>query len=241
MKRTKHPDKGPRQYVVYYRVSTDKQGQSGLGLDAQQTAVKQFLQSNAGTELPPSYTEIESGRKNTRPQLRKAIDRCKQTGSTLLIAKIDRLARNVKFIFTLKEELESAGVGFIACDMPDVNTMTLGVIASVAQHESETISKRIKAAMAEGKKRGKRYGSPQNLTDAARNKAHASIRENSLTDTSVRHAWHFIQPLRAQGLTYAKIAEMLNAENYQTRTGKQFYPQQVSNICKRFGRQQKST
>ena len=223
-----------KKYVVYYRVSTKNQGKSGLGLDAQKTLVNQFLATNKAEEIPPSFTEIESGRKNDRPELRKAINRCKETGATLLIAKIDRLARDVKFIFTLRDELESAGVGFIACDLPEANTLTLGIMASFAQHESERISQRLKAAFAEGRKRGKKYGNAQNLTQEAKEKAHQSISQKAREDQGTRYAWHFIRPLREKGISFSKIATMLNDEGYRTRTGKKFHAQQVLNIWNRF-------
>lgn len=222
------------KYVTYYRVSTKRQGDSGLGLEAQQTLVNQYLKNNGAVEIPPCFTEVESGRKNNRPELRKAIDRCKEVGATLLIAKIDRLARDVGFIFTLKEELERAGVGFVACDLPDANTLTLGILASFAQHESERISQRIKAAMAEGKRRGATYGTPGNLTSTAKEKARKTISHLARTDKTVRYAWHFIRPLREKGLSWKKIADQLNEEGYRTRKGKQFHPQQVLNIWKRF-------
>ena len=222
------------RYVVYYRVSTDKQGKSGLGLAAQKSIVEQYLKRNNSTEVPPSFTEIESGRNVKRPELRKAINRCKQTGATLLIAKIDRLARNVKFVFELKEELETAGVGFVACDLPDLNTMTLGVIASVAQHESEIIGQRISAAMKAGKLKGKKYGTPANLTRAAHDKGQKAIKENARTNTKNRHAWHFIKPLWQAGCSYNRMANMLNAEEYTTRKGKRFHAQSVKNIIALF-------
>jgi len=223
-----------KKYIVYYRVSTERQGQSGLGLEAQQAAVRQFLSTNKATELPPSFTEIESGRNDRRLALREAINRCKETGSTLLIAKLDRLARNVSFIFTLKEELERAGVGFIACDLPEANTLTIGLMASFAQFESERISSRTKAALQAKRERGEPLGKPENFTQAGRDKAHRSISELARTDITVRHAWHFIKPLREQNMSYQKIAHMLNEEGYKTRRGNKFYAKQVHDIVKRF-------
>lgn len=222
------------KFVAYYRVSTRKQGSTGLGLEAQKTAVKAFIQARGGIEVPPSFTEVESGKNNSRPELRKAINQCKAVGATLLIAKLDRLSRNVSFIFDLKAELEAAGVEFIACDMPEANTLTLGVMASMAQHEREIISKRTKAGLQEAKKRGVKLGSPENLTDEARAKAHRTISEQAKAHTGTRHAFHFMQPLKAEGLSYAAIADRLNAEGYRTRTGKEFHAAQVHRIFKRF-------
>lgn len=223
-----------KKYVVYYRVSTKEQGISGLGLEAQKSAVENFLKTDKAIEIPPAFTEIESGKKNNRPELRKAINQCKSKGAILLIAKIDRLARNVAFIFNLKEELEQANVSFLALDLPEANTLTLGVLAAFAQHESERISQRIKSAMEEGKKKGSKYGTPSNLTSEGRAKAHKAISQNAREDIGTRHAWHFIQPLREKGVSFNKIAEMLNDEGYKTRQEKNFYAAQVYNIYKRF-------
>jgi DNA invertase Pin-like site-specific DNA recombinase len=223
-----------QKYVVYYRVSTKEQGDSGLGLDAQRAAVEAFLTTNKAEEVPPSFTEIESGKNNDRPELRLAVDRCKQTGSTLLIAKLDRLSRNVAFIFNLKAELESAKVDFKALDLPEANTLMLGVMASMEQHERELISRRTKEGLRAAVAKGVKLGNPQNLTAEARAKAHAATSRNAREDQSVRHAWHFIQSLRTDGMSYAKIALRLNEEGYRTRTGKLFHPQGVLNIYNRF-------
>lgn len=221
------------KYIAYYRVSTKQQGTSGLGLDAQKTAVKNFIESRGGAEVPPPFTEIESGKNDNRTELRKAITRCKETGATLLIAKLDRLSRNASFIFTLRDELQQAGVDFIACDMPEANTLTIGIMATMAQHEREIISKRTKEGLAEARKRGVQLGNPDNLTEQAKQKAHRTISENARTDKAVRHAFHFIKPLREAGESYSSIADKLNAEGYRTRTGKQFHASQVSRIWKR--------
>lgn len=221
------------KYIAYYRVSTKQQGQSGLGLDAQKTAVKNFIESKGAKELPPPFTEVESGKNDKRPELMNAIARCKETGSTLLIAKLDRLSRNASFIFKLRDELQAAGVGFIACDMPEANTLTIGIMATMAQHEREIISKRTKEGLAEAKRNGKELGNPENLTDEARAKAHRSISKKARTAKAVRHAYHFIKPLREAGESYNAIAKQLNAEGYRTRKGKKFHASQVMRIWKR--------
>jgi len=221
------------KFIAYYRVSTKQQGASGLGIDAQKTAVKQFITSRGGLEVPPPFTEIESGKDDDRPELRKAINRCKETGATLLIAKLDRLSRNASFIFTLRDELQQAGVDFIACDMPEANTLTIGIMATMAQHEREIISKRTKEGLAEAKKRGVQLGNPENLTQDAKDKAHRTISRKARTAKEVRHAFHFIKPLREAGDSFQSIADKLNSEGYRTRTGKQFHASQVSRIWKR--------
>ena len=146
-----------KQYTPYYRVSTQKQGASGLGLEAQQAAVRAFVADPA--QLGTEYVEIESGKRNHRPQLLAAMAEARRTGATLLIAKLDRLSRNAGFIFALRD----SGVEFVCCDMPDANTLTVGLFAVIAQHERETISKRTKDALAAKKARGAQLGTPATL------------------------------------------------------------------------------
>ncbi len=136
------------RFVAYLRVSTQKQGQSGLGLEAQRRAVAEHV--NGHGELLAEYVEIESGRKNDWPRLAAALAHAKATGSTLIVAKLDRLARNVAFIAALME----SGVEFIACDMPLANRLTVHVLVAVAEHEAAMISQRTKAALAAAKARG---------------------------------------------------------------------------------------
>ncbi len=129
------------KFIAYYRVSTDRQGRSGLGLEVQQQAVCDFLAGRG--ELIEAFTEIESGRKNDRSQLAAALDACRRDKATLVIAKLDRLARNVYFISGLIE----SGVEFLAVDMPHANRLTIHILAAVAEHEREMISQRTRAAL----------------------------------------------------------------------------------------------
>ena len=141
------------RFVSYLRVSTDKQGRSGLGIEAQREAVARFL--NGGTwTLLAELVETESGKNADRPQLRAAIAHCRKTGATLLIAKLDRLARNVAFISTLMEQ----GVPFVACDMPTATPFMLHIYAAMAEEEARAISQRTKLALAAAKARGKKLG-----------------------------------------------------------------------------------
>ncbi len=142
-------------YVTYFRVSTAGQGRSGLGLEAQQAAVSRFLANKRG-EVVESFTEIESGKKNDRPELERALRRCRLTGAELVVAKLDRLSRDAGFIYRLRD----AGVKFVAADMPEANTLTVGVMASLAQYERELISERTKVGLAAAKARGVKLGGP---------------------------------------------------------------------------------
>ena len=156
------------RFVAYYRVSTDRQGRSGLGLDAQRAAVTDYL--NGGNwQLAAEFTEVESGRKNDRPELAKALTACRRIGATLVIAKLDRLARNVAFVSNLME----SGVEFTAVDFPTANRLTIHILAAVAEHEREMISARTKAALAAAKARGTRLGNPNGLSAEARTRGTA--------------------------------------------------------------------
>jgi DNA invertase Pin-like site-specific DNA recombinase len=151
------------KFVAYYRVSTDKQGRSGLGLEAQRKAVMDHL-DGGGWKLVAEHTEVEGGGKGDRPELGRALEACKLLGATLVIAKLDRLARSVALISNLME----SGVDFVACDMPEANRLTVHVMAAMAEHERHAISKRTREALAAAKARGVRLGNPANLTPEAR-------------------------------------------------------------------------
>jgi DNA invertase Pin-like site-specific DNA recombinase len=222
------------KYIAYYRVSTKRQEQSGLGLQAQHTSVTNFLKARGITQEPPSYVEAESGKDADRAQLREAISHAKRDGATLLVAKLDRLSRDVAFIFALKTELEKAHIDFLVCDMPEANTLTLGIMASMAQHEREIIGKRTKAGLDEARKRGTKLGTPENLTLEARQRAHKAISDKAINDQASRFAFHFIKPLREKGIAYRTIATQLNAEGYRTTQGTLFHAIQVKRIHDRF-------
>jgi DNA invertase Pin-like site-specific DNA recombinase len=141
------------KFVAYYRVSTAKQGRSGLGLEAQQEAVRAYL--NGGSwQLVAEVVEVESGKRNDRSKLAEALRLCRLHGATLIIAKLDRLARNVAFISNLME----SGVEFTAVDFPQANRLTVHILAAVAEHEAKAISTRTKDALAAAKARGVRLG-----------------------------------------------------------------------------------
>jgi DNA invertase Pin-like site-specific DNA recombinase len=204
-------------YIAYYRVSTDRQGVSRLGLDAQRQAVARYIGTG---ELIAEFTEIESGRKHTnRPQLLAALARCRKHRATLVIASLDRLARNVAFIATLMDN----GADFIACDMPQANRLTIHILAAVAEHEREMISKRTKAALAEAKCRGTKLGNPR--IEQARPLALASLRARRPAPeiATLMREW------RAHGKTLRQIAEGLNRLNISPARGRQWYASSVRN------------
>jgi|WetSurMetagenome_2_1015567.scaffolds.fasta_scaffold00085_13 DNA invertase Pin-like site-specific DNA recombinase len=152
-----------RGFVAYMRVSTERQGRSGLGLDAQRAAIVGYIKAGQG-KVSAEFVEVESGKQDARPQLINALTACKRYGAILIIAKLDRLARNVAFIAALMQ----SGVEFIAVDMPQANKLTIHLMAAVAEHEREAISARTKAALEQTKLHGVRLGNPQGLRpDAA--------------------------------------------------------------------------
>lgn len=136
-----------KSYVIYYRVSTKKQGLSGLGLEAQKTIVENYIKGNP---VIAKFTEIETGKSANRPQLNKALECCKLNNATLVVANLSRLARSLHFVTSL----QNSGVDFIACDMPTANRLTIHIIAAIAENEALLISQRTKAALAEKKKQG---------------------------------------------------------------------------------------
>ena len=211
--------------VCYYRVSTQRQGVSGLGLESQLNTVTAYAASNC-LEVVGSYTEVESGKKSNRAQLTAALAHAKKCGAILLIAKLDRLARNVAFVSTLMD----SGVDFAACDMPDANRLTVHIIAAMAEHEARAISERVTAALKVAKERGVVMGTPANLTKEAQLKSAAVNHANF--EAAYKQVKPYITMLQKDGLTLRAIAERLNAEGHTTRTGSAFTAMQVTRILK---------
>lgn len=214
------------RYVPYYRVSTQKQGASGLGLEAQRAAVLAF--AGKPGQLLQEFVEVESGKKNHRPQLVAAIEAARSAGAVLLIAKLDRLSRNAGFIFALRD----SGVQFVCCDMPDANTLTVGLFAVIAQHERETISKRTKEALAAKKARGAVLGTPANLDAAATAKGLEVRQANARDNQQNKQAAKLGRLLHAQGHSLKEIAQQLNEGGYLTRRGRPFLPMSVQRLVK---------
>lgn len=215
-------------YIAYYRVSTQKQGRSGLGLDAQQSAVKNFL--NSDDKLISEYKDVESGKNNDRPNLMAAIEECKQKEATLLIAKLDRLSRNAAFIFTLRD----THVKFKSVDLPKANSFTIGIMAVLAQDERERISQRTKAALAELKKKGKKLGTPENLNPNAIKKGLEVRQQKALNHPNNKRATAMIVSLREQGKSFYSITKQLNEQGFCTRRNKKFNQNQVQILFNRF-------
>jgi DNA invertase Pin-like site-specific DNA recombinase len=213
-------DLQPRRFVAYYRVSTARQGASGLGLDAQRAAVAQHVGSG---ELVAEFTEIESGKRNDRPELARAIAAARKAKATLVIAKLDRLARNVAFIAAL---MDSKGFDFVACDFPQANRLTLHILAAVAEHEAKAISDRTKAALGAAKARGVQLGrAGVQHVEGARAAKSAKAAENKARIAPV------VAQIRASGVvTLQGVADVLNARGYRTPRGCEWTPGQVHRI-----------
>lgn len=230
------PAKTRCKMVGYLRVSTDKQGQSGLGIEGQQRTVEAYAAS-CGCVLVATFVEVESGKRNDRPELAKAMAHARRVGATLLVARMDRLARNVSFVSALME----SGVDFVACDNPHANRLTIHILAAVAESEAEAISQRTKAALASYKARGGLLGASRpecrNLDDEARQKgteAASEARKQAAID-SYADLLPVVLESKAAGKTLAAIAGELNADGHTTRTGAAWSPVQVMRMLKRAG------
>jgi DNA invertase Pin-like site-specific DNA recombinase len=215
------------KFIAYFRVSTDRQGKSGLGLDAQREAVMNYLNGGRWT-LVDEFTEVESGKRNDRPELEKALTTCKKQKAKLVIAKLDRLSRNLAFIATLMD----SGVEFVAVDNPHANKLTIHILAAVAQHEREIISARTSAALKAVKARGKQLGNPK-LAEARRQAAAA--RKNS-ADRFSANVLPVIAEIQRSGIQSLRgIARALTARGIATARGGTWTPVQVSAILGRAG------
>jgi DNA invertase Pin-like site-specific DNA recombinase len=215
-----------QKLVTYYRVSTQKQGRSGLGLEAQKAAATEYMNRHGAVELA-SFTEVESGKINARPQLDAALLRCRQAHATLLVAKLDRLSRNAAFLFNLRD----SGVKFQALDIPEANTLTLGVMAVLAQHEREIISARTKAALAARRARGLPLGTPRDLSSySARALALASKTNSEKAKARAALVAPAFNAARSAGCaSLRQIAEHLDDLGVTTPRGRKWTPTAVAN------------
>lgn len=227
-----------QSFVAYYRVSTKKQGQSGLGLEAQKADVALFVERAGGGSIAREFVEVESGKRADRPELTSAIAYARRAKATLLVAKLDRLARNVAFLATLME----SGLEFVAVDNPHANRFTIHILAAVAEHEREMIAKRTKAALAAAKARGVALGSARpghwagheesRLAGAkkgakAAGKAHREKARKAYSDVLP-----LVAELQAASKSLRQIAEDLNEQGIPTRRGAKWTATQVSRLLR---------
>jgi len=196
-----------QRYVAYYRVSTQKQGASGLGLEAQQKAVQEFLQQHHGTVIA-EFKEVESGKNDNRPEFNKAADYCSLANAVLLVAKLDRLSRDLHFVTSLQKR----GIGFKLCDLPEIDNLTIHILAAMAEHEARMISQRTRVSMQVAKERGVQLGNPH--LDLQRN---FSVESANTSRTEAQRQWRtkvfkILDHLeQVEGLSSAKeIAEAMN-------------------------------
>ena len=223
------------RYISYLRVSTQRQGRSGLGLEAQRDAVNGFL--NGGSwELVSEVVEVESGKNNDRPKLAEALRLCRIHGATLLVAKLDRLARNVAFVSTLME----SGVKFTAVDLPEANNLTVHIMAAMAEHEAKAISARTKAALAVAKARGVKLGGSRTLANGEVFAIASTAGRGAVASAKVRTAsaarrtadlLPVVEAIRAEGLSSLReIASALNQRGIRAARGGRWSAVQVSRI-----------
>jgi len=218
------------EYIAYYRVSTQKQGVSGLGLKAQKEAVENFLSPEL---IDKEFTEIETGtNKKYRPILNEALELCKKHDATLIIAKLDRLARNVSFVSSLID----SKVKFKAVDNPHATELTIHILSAVAQDEAKRISKRIKDALAIKRKEldlvGGKLGT-NNLKPIDILKGIQSIKEKAKNNPHNKRALAFVSGLTNRNLKLREIAELLNSNGFKTSTGKDFGTTQVIRLLQK--------
>ena len=219
-----------KNFVAYYRVSTNKQGLSGLGLQSQKTTVNNFIANN---NLIGEFTEIESGKNDKRIELKNAIELAKKNNATLIIAKLDRLSRNASFILALRD----SNINFVCCDMPDANNFTIGIFALLAQQERELISDRTKKALQSKKDNGFKLGNPQNLTNQSRLNSIEIRKQKANENVNNIKAFGFIQSLKTQNLSLSQIAAKLNEFGFKTSSGKEFHKTTVLRLFNKFNNQ----
>lgn len=209
-----------KQFIAYYRVSTTRQGVSGLGLEAQRSAAKTFA-SQSSSNIVREFTEVESGKKITRPKLHAAIEECRISGATLLIAKIDRLARNVHFISGLLE----TNINFVAADMPNADRFMLHIYAAMAEEEGRRISERTKAALASAKTRGIKLG--EHCKEMKQQNSFRALQ--FAAEVGPRMA-----KLKREGYSVREIADYLNLECVPTYRSGKWHSNSIQRVWKRY-------
>lgn len=214
------------KFVAYYRVSTKKQGASGLGLDAQKTLVLNYINGQLQGELTHEFVEVESGKNNERQQLMAALHHCRMTGATLVVSKLDRLSRDLEFIAAL---MKSDNVEFVVAELPEANSLTLHILACLAQYERQLISERTKQALQAAKERGVVLGNPR--LDEFRSTDTTAAREQYLENGKKFHESLLVSIRQAQSEgygSYSAIAQRLNELGIKSRRGTIIYPSTVS-------------
>ncbi len=215
------------KYIGYVRTSTGKQV---LGLEEQKSRISQFITSN-NDFLVDIVSEQESGKNNEREGLEIAVNLCVKNGYTLLFTKLDRLSREVEFLFTLR----NMGVKLRCIELPELNTLTLGIFGSVAQWERELISSRTKRGLEELKKRGVKLGTPQNFTKEGRIKGLEVVKFNKTSNENWRRAKTFIEHFQMKNgyISLSEISKALNVNGYKTRRGCLYSPATVSRLLEK--------
>lgn len=217
-------------YIAYLRQSTKKQEISGLGIEAQREIIQNYLRDKS---LTAEYVETESGKKSDRPVLKEALKHCKKIGATLIVAKLDRLSRNVAFTSRLLE----SDVEIIFCDFPEANKLVLHIIASIAEYEAGLISTRTKQSLKAKRARGVKLGKPENLTDnleAAIQKSNETNRQKALDNPNNRRAIALLRTLVDKEMSLTDMARTLNEEGFVAPKGGKFKASQVSVLLKRY-------
>lgn len=218
------------KYVSYLRVSTQKQGYSGLGLEAQREIIEKHLKDTAPIA---EFVEVESGRHNDRPKLKEALELCRKTGAILIVAKMDRLSRNVAFTSRLLE----SDVEIVFCDFPQANKMMLHIVSAIAQYEAELTSSRTIQALQAKKNRGFKLGNPEHLMDKHAEAIEASNKTNrkkAHENPNNKRAVALLRSLVMQKLSLQQMADTLNNEGFQTSKGYKFKPVTVQRLIKRY-------
>src|SRR5215510_14803069 len=220
------------RYVSYLRVSTEKQGRSGLGLEAQRSAVANFL-AGGSSELVAEYVEVESGKRADRPQLQKALKHCALVGATLIIAKVDRLSRYAHLLLGPQKQ----GANFVAADMPEATELVVGIMAMMAQHERKLISERTKAALAAAKARGIRLGCPngaRHLQKLGNSAAVEAVKRRAAEYTEMLR--DTVAEIRSGGqISLNGISDELNRRSIRTPRGGRWHPATAGRLVKRLG------
>lgn len=226
------------KFVAYYRVSTVKQGVSGLGLEAQQAAVESYVSRESGQIVAPPFVEIESGKVKDRPQLKRALAHARQHKAVLLVAKLDRLARNVSFLANLLE----GGVDFRACDNPHATRLTIHILAAVAEEEARAISQRTTAALKAAKARGVKLGSSrENHWNGREDQRKEGQKKATIAAARLKKSQHMVhesevlprlQALRIVGKSLREIAQEMNRLEIMSPTGRAWNAMMIHRLLK---------